>query len=194
MAVSICRELPCSIWRVLIYYVRESDIRVNRYRHLNFSRSSVVQFWACQYIMVLIIHSSENLWPFEFAESFHVQFWGSRYIMGVDHTIESKVMAVWICWELPYSMSRVSIYDACESDIRVKRYCHLNFSRSSVSQFWASRYIVGLDHTYESKFMAVWICRELSCSISRVSIYNARESNIWVKRYSHLNFSRASVV
>ena len=114
--------------------------------------------------------------------------------MGVDHSIKSKFMAVWIFRELPYSISRVSICDAFELDIRVKRYSHLNFTRASVSQFWASRYIVGVDHRYESKVMAVWIYRELSCSISKVSIYDSRESNIRVKRYRQLNFSRASVV
>ena len=163
MAVSICRELPCSILIVLIYYVRESDIRVKRYRHLNFSRSSVVQFWACQYIMVSIIHSSENLWPFEFAESFRVQFWGSRYIMGIDHTIESKVMAIWICWELPYSMSRVSIYDACESDIRVKSYSYFEFVES------------------------------FCCSILSVLIYLGRQSYIGVKSYARLYLPSVSL-
>jgi len=164
MAVWICRELPWSIWRVSIYDARESDIRVKSYSHLNFSRASIVQFWA------------------------------SRYIMGLDHTFETKVMAVRICPELPWSISRVSINDARESDIWVKSYSHLNFSRASIVQFRASRYIMGVDHTFESKVMAVWICRELPWLISRVSIYDARESDIRMKSYSHLNFSRASIV
>ena len=46
----------------------------------------------------------------------------SQSIMGVDHTFESKVMAVWICRELPWSISRVSIYDARESDIRYENH------------------------------------------------------------------------
>ena len=164
MAVWIFRELPCWISRVSIYYARESDIWVKSYSHLTFSRASVVLFWA------------------------------SRYIISIDHTFESKVMAVWICWELPCSISRDSIYDARESDNRVKIYRHVNFSRASVVQFWASRYIIGIDHTFESKVMAVWIYQELPCSISIVSIYYARESDIQVKSYSHLNFLRASVV
>ena len=114
--------------------------------------------------------------------------------MGVDHTFETKVMAVRICPELPWSISRVSINDARESDIWVKRYSHLNFSRASIVQFRASRYIMGADHTFESKVMAVWIFRELPWLIWRVSIYDARESDIRMKSYSHLNFSRASIV
>ena len=106
-----------------------------------------------------------------------VQFWASRYIVGVDHTFDSKVMGVWISWELPWSISRVSIYDARESDIRVNSNSPLNFSGASI-QFWASRYIIGVDHTFDSKVMAVWICRVLPLSISRVSIYDARESDI----------------
>ena len=152
-----CRGVPCWISTVSIYDADESDIWVESHSHFNLLRHSVVQFWA------------------------------SRYIMGVDHTFESKVMAVWICRELPCSVSRDSIYDARESDIQLKSYCHLNFSRASFVQFWVSRYIIGVDHTFESKVMAVWICRELPCSISRVSIYYARESDIRVKSYSHLN-------
>ena len=164
MPVWICREHHCSISRDFIYDARELEIWVKSYRHVNFSRASVVQFWA------------------------------SQYIIGVDHTFESKVMAVWIYRELPCSISRVSIYYARESDIRVKSYSHLNFLRASVVQFWASRYIIGIDHTFESKVMAVWIYQELPCSISIVSIYYARESDIQVKSYSHLNFLTASVI
>ena len=164
MAVWICRELPWSISRVSINYACESDIRVKSYRHLNFSRAFVVQFWV------------------------------SRYIMGVDHIFDSNVMPIWICRELPYSILRVSIYDTHELDIQEKSYGHLNFWRASVVQFLVSRYISSVDLTFESKVMAVWICREFPCSISRVSIYYAGESDIRVKSYSHLNFSRASIV
>ena len=59
------------------------------------------------------------------------------------------------------SISRVSIYDPGELDIRVKSYSHLNFSWASVVQFWASPYIMSVDHTFESKVMVVCICREL---------------------------------
>jgi len=140
MDVWICRQLPCSISRVSIYYARESDIRVKSYSHLNFSRASDVQFWA------------------------------SRYILGVNHTLEWKVMPTCICRVFPCSILWVSIYDARESDILVKSYSHLNFLRASVVQFRASRYIMGVDHTFYSKVMAIWIFLELPCSISRVSI------------------------
>ena len=135
------------------------------------------------------------LWPFEFLKSF--------------------------C----FSISGVSIYYVPESDVRVKSYDHLNFSRASVVQFRASRYIKRLNLTSELKVMTIGISRELPlfnferldilcawiwhpcqklwpfeflesfrCSISCVSIYNVPESDLRVKSYDHLNFSRASVV
>jgi len=150
---------------VPIYYAPKLDIRVKSQDNMNFSRASVVQFRVSRYIMHLnqipewkvmtiwisqelplftferldilftrIGHPSETLWPFEFLESF--------------------------CCPI----SSVSIYYAPESDIRVKSYDHLNFSRASVF------------------------------AISSVSIYYAPESDIRVKSYNHLNFSRASVV
>jgi len=132
------------------------------YDHLNFSRASVVQFRASRYIMRLnrtsewkvmtiwiaqelplfnfkrleilcarIQPPSEKLWPFEFLKSFRC------------------------------SISSVSIYYAPESDLWVKRYDHLNCSRASIVQFRASRYIMRLNQTSESKVMTICISREL---------------------------------
>jgi len=216
----------CSISRVSIYYAPESDLRAKRLDHLNLSRAFVVQFRASRYIMRLnrtseikvmaiwisrelplfnfgrldilcswIGPPSEKLWPFEFLESFHC------------------------------STSSVWLYYVPESDLRVKSYEHLNFSRASIVQFQASRYIMCLNQTSEWKVMNIWISRELPsfnferldilcawigppseklwpfeflesfhCSISRVWIYYAPESDLRVKRYDHLNFSRASSV
>ena len=103
-------------------------------------------------------------------------------------------MTVWICQEIFFSISRVSIYYAPVSDIQVISYDHLNYSRASVVHFRASRYIMGLNQLSMWKVMVVWIWSELLCSISSVSIYYALESDIQVKSYDHLNFSRASVV
>jgi len=152
----------CSISGVSIYYPSESDLRVKSYDHLNFLRASVVQFRASRYIMhlnrtaerkvmtiwisqelplfnfgrldilcVWIGPPSEKLWPFEFLESFRS------------------------------SISRISIYYAPEPDLRAKSYDHLNFSRASVVQFRASRYIMRLNRTSEWKVMTIWISWEL---------------------------------
>jgi len=154
----------CLISSLSIYYEPEMKIWVKSNDHMNFSRTSLIHFWA------------------------------SQNIMDLTRTPESKVMAVWIFWELPCTISKVSIYYVPESVILVKSYDHLNFLRASVLYFLASRYIKGLTHTPESKVMPVWNCQELLCSISTIMIYYAPESNIQVKCYEHLNFSRASVV
>ena len=74
---------------------------------------------------------SEKLWPFDFLESFRC------------------------------SISSISICDALESDLRVKSNDHLNFSRASIVQFRASRYIMHLNLTPVWKVMTIWISREL---------------------------------
>jgi len=121
----------CSISSISIYYFPESDIRVKSYDHLNFSRDSVVQFRASRYAMRLNWTPSEKLWPFELLESFRC------------------------------SILSVSIYYSPESDIRVKSYDNLNFSRASVAKFRASRYIMRLNWTSEWKVMTILISRDL---------------------------------
>ena len=152
----------CSISRISIYDVPESDIRVKSYDNFNFSRVSVLQFRASPYVMCLnrtsewkvmtilisrelplfnfrlldilcawIGHPCEGLWPFQFNESFGC------------------------------SISSISKYDAPESDLRVKSYEHLNFSRSSVVQFRASPYVMCLNRTFVWLVMTMGIYREL---------------------------------
>jgi len=74
----------------------------------------------------------DKLWPFEFLESFRC------------------------------SISCFSIYYAPESDFRLKSYDHLNYSRASVVQFRASRYIMRQNRTSVWQVMTIWISRELS--------------------------------
>ena len=126
--------------------------------------------------------------------SFCLQFWASRYIMCLKHTLESKVMADWTCRDRTCWILGGSIYYEPESDIQVKSFNHLNFSRAFTVHFQASRSIMALTHTPNSKVMTVWIFWELPCTILRVSIYYEPESDILVKSYDHLNFSRASIV
>ena len=116
-----------------------------------------------------------------FSIAFISQFRASRYTMGLIHTPTSKVIPIWIWWELSCSISSISIYYAIQSDIRVKSYNHLNFSRAFVVHFRTSQYIMGITHAHESRFMVVWMDRELSCSLWSVSIYFALQSNIRLK-------------
>ena len=74
MAVEICRELPCSISWDSIYDACESDIRVKSYSHLNSREIPLFNFECLDISWASIIHSSQKLWPFQFAESLRVQF------------------------------------------------------------------------------------------------------------------------
>jgi len=118
----------------------------------------------------------------------------------------------------------ISIYYGTQSNIWVKSYCHLNwlgafvfsfepldilrdsighpskkllsleFAQSFCFQFWAFRYITGLNWTSELKVIVIGICYELSCSISSVSIYYETQSNIRVKTYCCLNLLGDSIL
>ena len=72
----------------------------------------------------------QKLWPFEFLESIRC------------------------------SILSVSIYYALQSDLRLKSHGYLNFSRASVVQFRASRYIMRLNRTSEWKVMTIGKSRE----------------------------------
>ena len=88
-----------------------------------------VQFWASLYILFLNLTFEwkvMTIW-ISWEHPLFYLFLASRYIMGLNHTPMSKVMAVWIGPELQYSISNVSIYYVSESNIRVKKFCHLNF-------------------------------------------------------------------
>jgi len=184
----------CSISSISIYKVPESDIRVKTYDHLNFSRTFVVQFRA------------------------------SRYIMTPNWTSVWKVMTISISQEVSlYNFERLDILRP--RIVHSRRYDHLNTSRGSVVIIRASRHIMHPNRTSVWKVMTRWISREVlvfnferldilsleighpfekigpfefldgfRCSISSVTIYNAPESDIRVKSYDHLNFSRVSVV
>ena len=133
----------CSISSVSIYYVPELDILLKSYDHLNCSRASIVQFRM------------------------------SRYIMRLNRTPEWKVMTSWISRESP-------LFNFDPLDILCPRIWHPcenlwphEFSRASGDQFWASRYIIRQNRTFERKAMTIWILESIRCSISSVSIYYA---------------------
>jgi len=175
------RQNRTSVWKVMTIWISQ-ELPL-----LNFEHLDILCAW--------IGYVCEMLWSFEFLESF-------------------------CC-----SISSVPIYNMPELHIHVKSYDLLDFSRASVVQFRASRYIMRQNRTSVWKVMTIWISQELPLfnfkrldilcawighpsenlwpfgflksfcySISSVSIYYAPESNIRVKSYDLLDFSRASVV
>jgi len=71
-------------------------------------------------------------------------------------------MTIWNLESFRCSISSFSIYYAPESDIHLKSYDHLNFSRASVVQFRACPYIMRLNRTFVWQVMTIWISRQLS--------------------------------
>jgi len=222
----ILASFRCSILSITLCYALESNIRVKSYDHLIFSRASVLQFLASQYIMR---RNRTSVWQF-------LTFWNYRQLPLFNFE-RLDMWCAWMghpsekLWPLEFlesflcSISSVSICYALESDLRVKSYDHLNFSRASGVPLWSSLYVMHLNRTSEWKVITIWISRELllfnferldllyawieppsdkllpfkffesfHCSILSVSIYYALESDLRVKSYDHLNFSRVSGV
>ena len=129
---------------------------------LNFLRASVAQFQASRYIMhlnrtsewqVMTIWISRELPLFNFERLDILCAW-----MGPP---SEKLGQFELLNSFHWTISSVSIYYTPESDLEVKSYDHMNFSRVSLFQFRASRYIVCLNRTSEWKVMTIWISREL---------------------------------
>ena len=134
-------------------------------------------------------HPIKELLSFEFAQSICFQFRSSRYITRLNQTSELKVIIVWICSEVLFSISSVSIYYGTQSDIQVKSYNRLNFLRASFFYFehlkilrdsirHLSENLLSLEFAQSfffqvraSRYIAVSICYKLQFSISRDSIY-----------------------
>ena len=156
MPLNFVESFRCAISSISIYYVPNSDIRVKSYDHSNMSRVSVVQFRACRYILcqirtsewkVITILISRELPLFNFER---LDIWCAWIEHPSENLWSFKLLESFRC-----SISCASIYYAPESDIRVKSYDHLNCSRASFVQFWASRYMMRQNRTSEWKFMII---------------------------------------
>jgi len=210
IVVWIWYELPFPNWSIWIYYKTLSDIWVKSYCHLNLLRASVFNMERLDILWDSIGHPCIKLLSFEFATSIHFQYGMSRYIMGLNRTSVYKVIVVWICYELPFSISSNSIYYRTQPDIWEKGYCRLTLVRASVFklehldilqdsvghlskkflssefatsirfQYVTSRYIMGLNRTSVYKVIVVWIRYKHPFSIWNVSIYYGTQSDICV--------------
>ena len=131
MTIWIFESLRCSIWSVSIYYAPDRTY-VWQVMTIWISRELLLfNFKSLDMVCAWIGRPCDKLWPFEFLKSFRCL------------------------------ISSVSVYYAPESDLRVISYDHLNFSRASVVQFWASLYIMCLNRTSIWKVMTIWISLEL---------------------------------
>jgi len=166
-------SIHCSITKVSIYNAAESNFRMKSYDHFNFSRASVVQFRASRYMMRL---NRTYVWKV-------MTIWISRYLLLFNF----ERLDMWCSWIGPQcemlwayeflesfccSILSVSICDVPKSDIRVKSYDNFNFSRASVVQFRASRYMMRLNRTSVWKVMTIWISWDLS-------LFNFERLHMW---------------
>jgi len=144
--VEFLDSLCCSFSSVSIYHCPHTCTRVKSYGRLNLPRAYVFNIEHLDILWAWIGHPSEKLWPFEFLESFHSSFLS-------------------ICK-----------YHGLYMYTRVKSYGRLSLPRASIVHFRVFRYIMGLTHRPKSKVMAIWICWDLTCSISSILIYYVPES------------------
>ena len=170
----------CSISSVSIYYAPESDFRMTSYEHFSFSWSSIVHFPASRYIMRL---NRTSVWKV-------MTIWFSRELSLFNFEL-LDVLCAWIglscdkLWTFEFlesircSIWSVSIYYVPESDLCVISYDNFSFSRASVVQFPASRYIMGLNWTSVWQVMTIWISRELQ-------VFNSERLEISCASIAHL--------
>ena len=91
-----------------------------------------------------------------------------------------------------FSFERLELLDDSIGHLSQKLHS-FEFPQSFCFQFWASRYITGLNRTSELIVIVVCNCYELLFSISSISIYYGMHSDIRVKSNCRLNLLRASV-
>jgi len=134
-------------WNVIGIWISR-ELPFYNFEHLDIS-------WAS------IIHTSQKLGPFEFAESFRLQFRRSRYMMHVNRTSKSKLIAIWISWELLlFNFERLDISWALIIHSSQKLW-PFEFAESFLVQFRGSWYIMCVNRTSEWKVTGIWISREL---------------------------------
>ena len=145
-----------SISSVSISYVPKSDIRVKCHDHLNFLKVSVVLFRVSRYIMRLNRKFESKVMTIRFSWELPLFNFERLDILcpQIGHPWE-KLWALEFLEGIHCTISSVSIYYAPELDIREKSSDQLNFSRASVIQFRASRYIKHLNRTSEWKVMTI---------------------------------------
>ena len=137
-----------SEWKVIAIWISR-DLPLFNFEGLDIS-------WAS------IIHLSQKLWPFEFAESFCGQFQGSRYMMHVNWTFKWRNIAIRISQKLPlFNFEHLDISWASIIHSSQKLW-PFEFAESFRSQFQGSRYMMRLNWTSKWKVMTIWISRELS--------------------------------
>jgi len=132
MAIRICVGIRFPILSSMINYWAQSNIRVKIFACQNLHESSLLISGCLHRFPALCRDLEERLWPFVFAMGFIIHQRRSQHIINIYRTIESKVMAIWICVGIRFPLLSSMIYYGCQSNIWVKTFACRNSPESSL--------------------------------------------------------------
>ena len=156
------KSFRCSILSVSICDLPKSDIRLKSNDHLNFSRASITQFRGSGYIIRLNLTSEWKVMTIWISRELPLlNFEGLDILCAWIRPLSEKLWVFEFLESFRWSILSFWIYYAPKSDLWVKSFDHLNFSRASVVQLRASLYVMHLNRTSVWKGMTIWISREL---------------------------------
>ena len=151
IVIWICSEHQHSISSVSIYYGTQSNIRVKSYCRLNLLRASVFNYERLDILRDSIGHPSKKLLSLDFSQSFSFQFLASWYTTG--HNPQSNIRVKSYCRLI---FLRPSVFNFESLGILRDTIGHpsqkllsFEFAQSFCFQLRASRYITGLNWTFE---------------------------------------------
>ena len=143
LSIEIAQSFGIKFWAswYITWLNREFELKVT---FIEFPQSFWYHFERLEIFRDSIGHPSKKLLSLEFAHSFCILFRASRCISVLDKTSELKVIVVWICSELLFSISGFSIYYRTQSDselnVIVVCICYdLPFSILSVSIYYGTQ-------------------------------------------------------
>ena len=168
----------CSSSSVSLYHGPHTYTRVKSHGCLNFQTTSMYNFESLDILWAWIGHPSEMLWRFEFLETLRCSFSSCSIFYG-PHTY-SRVKSY---GHLNFPGPDVFNYNGLDIlcawiNIRVTWYNHLNFTRASVVQFRASRWVMSPNRTSVLRVMTIQISRELR-------LFNLERLDILCTRIGH---------
>jgi len=171
MTVWIFPNLLCSISSFWIHYGAQSSILVKFMFVWNFSRllpssiSSVSKYYGLESDIWVKSYDHLNFPKDSLLNFERCDIWRA----SIEHSSENL-------WGL--NLARATLFNFENLDILLASIEHPNqnlwqieFSQGFHSQFWALGYILGLNWTFQSKVIAIWIFPRLPCSILSVLIY-----------------------
>ena len=111
---------------------------------------------------------------------------------GNQSDIRKKVIVVWICSKLLFSISSISIYYGTQSDIRVKNYCRLNLVQASVFNFKRFDLLRDSIRHPSKKLLSIEFVHNFGIQFRASRYITWLNKTLFVKSYCRLNLVRDS--